>query len=108
MIFSLNYNFPFLIRLKRSAPGDRDTLEISFVALGREFVLLLEPDHSIFHKVSYQLKIKYYFSNAVSIVDRSGPARIWNFLGIRNSRFWLRGPELYLKFNINHKKIVFE
>ncbi len=38
-------------RLKRSLPEERESLELRFSALGREFVLQLEPDHTIFHKV---------------------------------------------------------
>jgi hypothetical protein len=37
--------------LKRSLPEERESLELRFNALGREFVLQLEPDHTIFHKV---------------------------------------------------------
>jgi hypothetical protein len=40
-------------RLKRSLPEERESLELRFSALGREFVLQLEPDHTIFHKVPY-------------------------------------------------------
>jgi hypothetical protein len=40
-------------RLKRSLPEERESLELRFNALGREFVLQLEPDHTIFHKVPY-------------------------------------------------------
>lgn len=39
-------------RHKRALPEDREHVQINFVAHGRSFTLLLEQDHSIFHKVS--------------------------------------------------------
>jgi hypothetical protein len=32
---------------------EREVLELRFEALGREFVLQLEPDHTIFHQVLF-------------------------------------------------------
>ncbi len=47
-------------RLKRSLPEERESLELRFSALGREFVLQLEPDHTIFHKVPYRTRVSHY------------------------------------------------